>query len=479
MKFGKQKDIIGIDFSADELTISQMQDTGKTREFVNLAQYTIAKASEDEIAQMIVKAFSDFNIKNPYVVNVVPLHLTITKNLEIPSLDVSEIKEIIDLQSGRQTPYAREEIIVDYINIGTYRKSYTKILLVIVTRSAIKKQFDIMSKAGLKIEKVAFAPEGVSRACYSQLKKESKDLPVGILHIDSDFTDFIVSLKGVPIFTRNIPIGVKHLVSDQEKSEKKFLEELKNSLETYQSEDIDKSPQLLILTGATEKIADLEKLLRTDIHMPLQVVPYFEVIPLSEDLAKMPNLTRNVSFFNITGASLSLKSMKVSLIPEEIKLKRSFEARAQELIKMSVFIICLLLIAGSFFSSKLYFKGQYLKKLKKQNAVIIEEAQILEKAMDKMRIVKHYLANRGYSLEVIVAIYDILPKEIMLTNIKLDTEKKLHLKGTARAMSNVFSFVSDLEESDYFSNVKTNYTTSRKKDDEDWADFGISCILEK
>jgi len=479
MKFAKDRDIVGIDFSADQLTICLMKTAGKDRSFINLAQYSIGNSSEDEIAQMIIKVFKDLNIKNPYVINVVPLHLTITKNLEIPSLDVKEIKEIIDLQSGRQTPYAREEIIVDYINIGTYRQSYTKILLVIVTRTAIKKHFDVMEKAGVKIEKIVFSPEGVSRACYGQIKKEVKDFPNVIVHIDSDFTDFIVSLKGVPIFTRNIPIGIKHLSADPAKSELKFIEELKNSLETYQSEDIDKAPQLLILTGATEKIEQLEKLLIGEIHVPIKVVPYFDLIPLADDLAKMPTLTRNVSFFNITACSLFLKVMKVSLIPEEIKLKRAFEERAQDLIKMTIYIICLILIAGSFFVSELYFKGVYLKKLKIKNKITSEEAMILEKAMEKMRIVKHYLSNRGYGLEVTAALYDILPKDIMLTNIKMDTEKKMHLKGTARAMSNVFSFVSDLEESDYFSNVKTNYTTSRKKDDEDWADFGISCVLEK
>ncbi|MBU1044997.1 MAG: pilus assembly protein PilM [Candidatus Omnitrophica bacterium] len=479
MELSKHKDIIGIDFSADQLSIGLMKTLNKEKTIINLAQYSIAGVSEAEIAQMIIKAFKDFNIKNPYVVNVVPLHLTITKNLEIPSLDVKEIKEIIDLQSGRQTPYAREEIIVDYINIGTYRQSYTKILLVIVTRAAIKKQFDVMEKAGLKIEKIVFAPEGVSRACYSQIKKEVKDSPVVIVHIDSDFTDFIVSLKGVPIFTRNIPIGVKHISADPDKSEIKFIEELKNSLETYQSEDIDKTPQLLILTGATEKIEQLEKLVIGEIHIPIQSMPYFGLIPLSADLAKIPTITKKISFFNIAASALFEKNMKVSLIPEEIKLKRSFEERAQELIKMGIYIICLMLIAGSFFVTELYFKGQYLKNLKKKNSITYEEAKILEKAMEKMRIVKHYMANRGYSLEVVAAIYDILPKEIMLTNIKMDTEKKLHLKGTARAMSNVFTFVSALEASEYFSNVKTNYTTSRKKDDEDWADFGISCVLAK
>ena len=86
-----------------------------------------------------------------------PAHLTIAKNIEIPSLDPDEIKEIIDLQAGRHTPYSRGEIIIDYINIGTYRENYTKILLVIVTLSVVRRQIEILAKAGLITEKVFFA----------------------------------------------------------------------------------------------------------------------------------------------------------------------------------------------------------------------------------------------------------------------------------------------------------------------------------
>jgi len=479
MVFGKSKDIIGLDFSQDELMISHLRQSGKSREFENLIHYTISGASEDEIAQMIVKALSDFKIKNPLVVNVVPLHLAITKNLEIPSLDTAEIREIIDLQSGRQTPYSREEIIVDYINIGTYRQSYTKILLVIVTRAAIKRQFDIMQKAGLRIEKIVFAPEGIAHACFNEVKKELQSTPVGIVHIDTNFTDFIIALKGMPIFTRSIPIGMKHFQSEKDKSSEKFIEELKSSIETYQSEDIDKSPQMLYLSGASESIEELEALLTDKVHIPIKTIPYFTILPLNEKLASVPAITRNVSFFNITSVLLNPAVVTVSLMPEEVKLKRAFEARAHELVKMSIYIIFILIFFGSFFLSKLYFKGMYLKKLRLQNQTTMEEAQILEKAMERIRIVKHYLRNRGQSLEVISALFDILPKNIMLSDVKLDAQNNLYLKGTGRAMSNVFSFVSALEDSESFSNVKTNYTTSRKQEDEDWADFGISCILVK
>ena len=81
---------------------------------------------------------------------------------------------------------------------------------------------------------------------YRKTKKEVKDFPVAIVHIDTEFTDFIVSLKGIPIFTRNIPIGVNQLIADETQSQAKFIDELKSSLETYHSEDIDKNPELFI-----------------------------------------------------------------------------------------------------------------------------------------------------------------------------------------------------------------------------------------
>ena len=44
----------------------------------------------------------------------------------------------IDLQAGRHTPFSREEILMDYLNIGTYRKNYTEVLLVIVNSNAVR-----------------------------------------------------------------------------------------------------------------------------------------------------------------------------------------------------------------------------------------------------------------------------------------------------------------------------------------------------
>ena len=470
-----KRDIVGIDISAEELVFCQIKNVRGKKEFTDLLSYNIKDFSDDDIAQMLKNIFKDLKIRNPYVINVVPLHLTITKNLEIPSLDPKEINEIIDLQSGRQTPYAREEIIVDYINLGMHRQSYTKVLLVIVPRSAVKRQFEIMIKVGIRIEKMFFAPEGISTITYAHLNPELQDNPVGIVHIDSGSSDFIISLQGVPIFTRSIPIGASQILNEKDK----FIDELKQSMETYHSEDIEKSPHMLLVTGATEQPPDFAMALTTVMHMPVKIIKYFDYLPLNEKITALPSIARHMSFFNVSSVIMNPHALKVNLLPEEIKLKRAFESRAADLIKMGVYVVCVFILLGGLVASRIYFRSTYLRSLRKQHDLSKLDAQVLEKSMEKVRVIKHYLKERGFSLQVLAAVYDILPKRILLDSIKMDQSGNLYLKGTARAMSDVFSFVVALEETEYFSNVQTNYTTSRKVEGEDRADFGIACILEE
>ncbi len=478
MQLPKNKDIIGIDLSEDKLLISQLKYSRGKKEFVKLVHYSTEGMKEEDISRLLIKTINELKVKRPFIVSVIPLHLTITKNLEIPSLDAHEIKEIVDLQSGRQTAYSREEIIVDYINIGIYKQSYTKILLVIVARDAAKRQFNIIENAGFKVQNMVFAPEGITQICFESQNKELQNVPVGIVHVDSNFTDFIISLRGIPIFTRSIPIGAKHFTEDKAKAGTKFVEEIKSSIETYQSEDIDSAPQLITVTGAIEHVRELKAMLTATVLVTIQNIVYFDCLPLHQNCRPIEALVQNVSFLNITSVFLTTRSLKVSLIPEEIKLKRVFEERTRQLVRMTVNFMIIMLLVGSFFISKAYFEGEYFKRLKEYNETIKAEARILERSMERIRIIKHYLKNRGYALQVIAALYDIVPKNIMLTSIKMDPQRNLNLKGTGRAMSDVFSFVSALETSDYFSNVQTNYTTSRKQGGKDWADFGISCVLE-
>ncbi|MCX5702232.1 MAG: pilus assembly protein PilM [Candidatus Omnitrophica bacterium] len=473
------REIVGIDFSGNNLKIAHVRLSANKKEVVNLFSRSILGVKDEDIPKIINEAFHGLNAKNPYVINILSSHLAITKNIEIPSVDHKEIKEIINLQAGRHTPYSREEIIIDYIDLGTYKNSYTKVLLVIVSRNVAKRNFEILERSGIRLDKVLFAPEGLTMFISRALGLETKDSPVNIIHVNEDFTDFNIVFKGKVIFIRSIPIGAQNLVAEKEKYLTRFTDEVKRSLEAYQIENIEKTPNSLILTGAVSELKDLENNLNNNLPFSVKVLPSYKNILLSDKASKETSLSRRLSYLDVIAPILNWKDCKIDLIPEEVKLKMAFEKRSRDLIKTGILVLALFVLIFSILISHVFLKSAYLKKLNDKYQPLNKEAKKLEGDFEKVSLIKNYISKRGYPLEVLIELYNVSPDQVALNNIRFDDQGKFTIRGTADSMSTVFSLVDNMEKAKYFKDVKTKYTAKRKEGMMDVADFEIACILEK
>jgi Tfp pilus assembly PilM family ATPase/Tfp pilus assembly protein PilN len=477
---GRGREVVSIDMSGSTLKIAHVKSTATKKEVVNLLSRNISGLPDDEIPKVIRASYNELKVKNPAIVTLVPSHLAITKNIEIPSVNPQEIREIINLQAGRHTPYSREEIIVGYIDIGTYKRSYTKILLVIVARAVVKKQFDMLERVGLRSSRVFFAPEGLAHILSKVSKSEAENLPTIVVHIDEDVTDFIIVLRERAAFIRSIPIGARHLTDEKERYQAKFAEELKRSLEAYQSEDIDRSPTTLVLTGAVQESKDLEPVLNDTLRMPIRVIPYLRNLQISVDAFKAASGAKRASFLHVIAPLLVWEKMRVNLIPEEVKLRKVVEERGRDLIKTGILVLTLFVLVLSLLMSRIFFASAYLKKLSAKYQALQKETQALEKDYTRASLVRSYLMRRGCSLEVLTELYDSAPLELEFSDIKFDNEQaRFSLKGTAQSMSAVFFFVDNMVKSKHFKDVKTKYTTKRKEGPRDVVDFEVNCVLKK
>lgn len=472
--FAKSREIIGIDLSSHNLKIARLKTSLKNAEVVNLLCKSTANLSDDDIARVAGSMLIELGPINPMCVDIISSHIAITKNIEIPSCNPDEIKEIIGLQAGRHTPYSREEIIVDYIPIGQYKNSYTKILLVIVARSVIKRHCEILHKAGLTPEKILFAPEGLGFSCSRILKFGTDMSPVSLAHIEEGFTDFSVIFKNRPVFLRSIPIGAKQLSEEKELYLAKFTEELKKSFESYQGEDIERSPQSLVVTGAAIQMKELEYQLSGALRLPVRPAPYFSSLLVSaEVLRKAQAECPYVSFLDVIGCLLSYNDLSIDLTPEEIKLRKAIEERGRDLIKTGVFVLTIIVLSLLMLIGRIYFKGAELARLKERTKPLTAQAEKLEKDYERVLQLKNYLKNRGRSLELLAELYKIIPLDLELDDIRLDEQAKFSLSGVAGSMSSVFSFVDAMEKSLLFKDVKIRHTTKRKDGARNVTDFEI------
>ncbi|MFH1339458.1 MAG: pilus assembly protein PilM [Candidatus Omnitrophota bacterium] len=474
------KDLIAIDLSSHDLKIAQASISPTKKEIVNLASRSIQNLSEEDTAKVVKEIIRELQVTRPRIIGVIPSFLTITKNIEIPSRDPQEIREIINLQASRHTPYSREEIIIDYINIGSYKQNYTKVLLVIATRSIIRKQLEILDKAGLSVERMAFAPEGIGYAVSKSLRLASQDSPVSVIHIDEGFTDFLITLRDKVTFIRNIPIGAQHLSGERDKYEPKFVDEVRKSLEVYASEDVGQSPIRFFLTGAVGNLEYLTETLNTVLRIPFESFPYFNYLAVSQKAAQIGSLHGiRLSFLNPIAAALTFEDVKLDLVPEEIKLEKSLKQKGREIIKAGILVMAAFVLIYCIMLVNIYVKSGYLKKLSGQFGAIHQEAQELEGDFAKNQLIRDFLSARGYSLEVLAEFYSALPLDVKISYLKFDDEGTFSIEGTAESMATVFSFVDNLSKSRYFKKVETRYTRKRKEGEKDVADFSVTCALNK
>lgn len=474
------KDLIAIDLSSYDLKIAHLSVSPARKEIVNLATRNIQNLSEEDISKIIKEIIKELDVNRPRVIAAIPSYLTITKNIEIPSREPQEIREIINLQASRHTPYSREEIIIDYINIGTYKQNYTKVLLVIATRSIIRKQLEILDKAGLSVERMSFAPEGIGYVLSKSLRLATQDLPVSIIHIDEGFTDFLITQKDKVVFIRNIPIGTQHLSREREKYEPKFVDEVRKSLEVYASEDIGQAAGRFLLTGAVDDVGYLIETLNTVLRISIETLPYFNYLSISQKAAQIGTLhSRRLSFLSALACALAYEELKLDLVPEEIKLEKSLQQRGREIIKAGILVMAAFVLIYCILLVKIYTKGSYLRKLSSQYKTIRQEAQELEDDFTKNQLIRNFLSARGYSLEVLAEFYSAMPLDVKISYLKFDDEGTLSIEGTAESMATVFSFVDNLGKSQYFKKVETRYTRKRKEAQKDVADFSLTCALNK
>ena len=467
-----KKSLLGFDLDEERIKIVLVRVNGRERQVAALVTQEVRGMSDEAVAAFISKTVSDLKLaETPLAFMTAPLGSVITRNMELPSRDDNEIREMLGLQVSRHTPYSRSEIILDTLHLGV-RGSYTKVLMVIVPRDTIVRQARILEKAGLRVQKVFFPAEAICEACA----KISGGQTLAIVHMDALFTAFMVAHEGKILFLRGIPLGAEHLIEAGAEARGRFEEELRQSLDFYGGEEGAVKPALLVLTGVTGDMTDFDPLFR-ELNIPIQHQVDHNYFPISPEAKKTAIGSKRVSFFNVIAPLLLFDKMRVDLVSDEQRIQRQVEERGREVLRMGVLAMLLLFLAFTSFAEKTVFKKAYLGYLQTQYKPVLDGARELETLFSKNQAVKNHLASRGRALQSLLVLYEALPVEVSVSEIRYDEGQRFSVRGSSPSMALVFSLVSSLEKSEDFKDVKTKHVTSRNEGAEA-VDFEVSATMK-
>ncbi len=464
---------VGVEFASGSLRLAIVKAIPSGKEVVALVEKNIQSLSEEDTVLFISQFLSKHNAKSSRAIYIVPSEMVITKNIELPSRDPKEIQDIVNLQASRHTPYGREEITVDFINLGLTSKNYTKIMLVIVNREVVRRNFEILKHSGIEPEKISFSSEAMAQALSQALKHQKDPVPYALIHVDTAFTVCNVFLADTVIFIRSIPLGIQQLTIERERQKERLLEEIRQSLEVYRSENIDAFPSRLIITGALAEVQDLAPLLSDALRIPCENLSYancFSFDPSARAVAESAKLS---SFLGVISAAVNLDAVRINLVPEEAKLKRVFQERSRELIYSGFLLLLVFIFGCGLLLSRIYFKGAYLQKLNARFQTLHEQAQVLETDFERIRLIRQHLMGRGLSLRVIGEFYRLLPEQTLVTELNFDKAKEFRFKGKADNRPTILAFVDDLNKSGVVSDAKTRSMKVQTVDGKEVVEFEI------
>jgi Tfp pilus assembly PilM family ATPase/Tfp pilus assembly protein PilN len=476
--FKKEKKYIGISFSDQCLKIANLKITSTGKSVIGVVKKDVHGIAPEELPKITRALLSELAVAKPSAICALPASLVTTKNIEVPSIDPAEIKSIIDLQAGRHTPYSREEILIGYITIGVFQRNYTKVLLFIVNREQILKQLGFMTQAGIRIEKVVFAPEALVAFYAQALKINDENKPLGIIDISHDTTDFIIGCNKTIVTSRSIPVGMDQLIKEGAAAEEKLLAELMQSVEVYQGEDLGPLPAQYVLTCDDGKLQQLQPRLQEKLKANINITPYLDYVSASQ-----PVMLRLVSEYNddsllgVIAAGTMLDDLKFDLTPNEIRSQRAIEEKGRQIIFLGIYGLVILVLICAIFFSKIYFRSLYFEKLKADYTQKQKNVEILDHISQNTQIIKDFTVDRLISLDVIKTLYALIPDEMYLQSINLEETGAISIQGTSESMARVFDFNTALVGSPLFKNVKIKSTASKQERGKEMATFEITLLL--
>ena len=477
--FKQSQDSVVVSLDDVAVKLVHLRTTGTEKKLLNVAKGDLRDVPEEEWVQVVRSCLAEIRLKKTPAVCVLPPSQVITKNIEIPSLDDEEIRSIIDLQAGRHTPFSREEILVGYIKIGVFQRNYTKILLILVNRNVVKKQLELFDESGIKVDRVLFAPEGMAGFYAQGLGVKDDDIPVGIVDVAFSQTTFLVESNKTVAMSRSIPIGMTHFLKEGDAARQRLLAELAQSVESYQNEDINRLPEMFILTSDDAVLKEFQPQMQERLKIHVKIMPYLDMILAGQsEMVKLVSQYNDDSFLDLIGSGWTLEQVAVDMTPEEIKTQRAIEEKGRQVIRTGIYAVLIFILFAFIFVSREHFNNMSLERLREDYQQKRKKVVALDRKAQKTRIVKGYLKSRMIGLEVVRTLYQLIPDEIYLQSISLDENGTVEISGVSETMSRVFNFVTALEESDLFKNVKTKSTSARKERGKDVAAFDITFKLE-
>lgn len=499
----KSKFVIGLDLGTAGIKLAVLKKTA-AREHEIIIENIPWEFQHDEkrrlayTLEVLKNLFSQKPyLKDGFLVSAIPRRSAILKYIKLPSLDKTEIANMLPFEIEKHIPLSLDLVVMDYQVVDVEDKekqTASEIMVVVVKKDIIETHLELLAAAGFIPERVGLS----SLASYSSFRQKfpQETGVVVLLDIGAQNTEISILDNGRPKFSRSVALGgdtLNQLLQKKFPQEPGKLENLKKSgqiltedntqfiigewvrllgaevnqsLGAFRGQVPKNKISKVFLTGGGSKLAGLAELLEKKLNVAVQA------FSLGEE-----------AFFTVAKGlayqGLGQEKLSVNLLPKNLR-KNKKELRRKKFFLVAAGVCCLMsltlaLIGYADINKKqkqIYAVEQELKSLAKE----IGQARELQ---TKIQLLQGRSDQNEIFLETLRQLSLIAPANVCIDHLVCEREGQVVLRGKSDSHSAVAGFSIALEKSRYFEKVVNKGSREEKFGSLKLVEFEIECWLKR
>lgn len=473
----KRNPLLIIEINDRHCKILRAKPVAQEYQVSNLSVVRITDPSREALAKLLSSQVSAAD-KKAHCVMVLARQQVILKNLSLPSQAKEELQKMIALQIATQVPYAREDIVFDYLVLGQDTAGYTKVLVAIVHREAVDELFKIAKEAGLTARQLVLSSSSIVRWANHKLTAELSNAAsiFGLLSLEADTSELCLVKDQQLVYSREIKHGLRDIGGDFENA---FLKDISLTLESFAREhEHEKIAKLFVLSAPLQGV--LFDNIKAQGHIDVGFADPVSFLKNTEAVV-LPQAHGDdyASPVVCLGAVDESQKMTLNLLPEQIRKDQQGKTQRRQFLGLGLLAAANLVLASVIFFQQFYQEESYLAALKQQTSKMRLRAEEVNRQKDQIKNIEQSAVPSASVVDIVDGLYGMTPKEVSFQLLFLDRNDRLTIQGIAESRSSVNDFQRNLINSPLFQDVNLEYAAQRRFFEGEITDFKITAVVKR
>lgn len=171
--------------------------------------------AEEVLNEALKHAVEKAEIANTEVVTGISGPAVVVRYIDLPQMSKGDLEKAVKFEAKPHIPFDLKDVILDFqvLELGRSEEGKKmKILLVAAQRDFISKHIELLEKQSLRpliIDVDSFAL--VNAFLYANQEEMTQHEAIALVNLGASITNVSILNKGIPLFTRDIPMGGNNL----------------------------------------------------------------------------------------------------------------------------------------------------------------------------------------------------------------------------------------------------------------------------